>query len=129
MTASSASYSRPRPTGGLELWSWLFMRLSGLLLLFLALGHLVIMHLVHNVDEISYAFVASRYAGWLWRGYDLLLLVLAMLHGVNGTRILIDDYVHHPAWRRAALGALYAVCGSLLLLGTGVALFFKPLPF
>ncbi len=65
MTASSASYSRPRPTGGLELWSWLFMRLSGLLLLFLALGHLVIMHLVHNVDEISYAFVASRYAGWL----------------------------------------------------------------
>ncbi len=105
------------------------MRLSGLLLLFLALGHLVIMHLVHNVDEISYAFVASRYAGWLWRGYDLLLLVLAMLHGVNGTRILIDDYVHHPAWRRAALGALYAVCGSLLLLGTGVALFFKPLPF
>ena len=125
----SSSYSRPRPSGGLELWSWLFMRISGLVLLVLALGHLVLMHLIHNVDEISYAFVASRYAGWLWRGYDLLMLILAMIHGANGARILIDDYLHAPVWRRLALTALYLVCGGLLALGTGVALFFQPVPF
>jgi len=125
----SASYSRPKPTGGLELWSWLFMRLSGLVLLFLALGHLVLMHLVHNVDEISYAFVAGRYAGWFWRGYDLVMLLLAMLHGTNGVRILIDDYIHDNTWRLVTLAALYLVCGGLALLGTGVALFFNPVAF
>ena len=125
----SPSYASPRPAGGLELWSWLFMRISGLLLLALALGHLVLMHLIHNVDEINYAFVANRYAGWFWRAYDLLMLVLAMVHGTNGVRILIDDYVHSARWRAFTLGALYLVCGGLLLLGTGVALFFAPVPF
>ena len=30
--------------GGFELWSWLFMRISGLVLLVLAVGHVLIMH-------------------------------------------------------------------------------------
>ena len=123
----SSSYSRPRPTGGLELWSWIFMRVSGLLLLLLALGHMVLMHLIHNVDEINYAFVANRYASWCWRGYDLLMLILAMIHGTNGVRILIDDYLHRPLWRRVAHSILYLVCGGLTLLGIGVALFFQPI--
>ncbi len=128
MSASlSSSYSRARPTGGLELWSWVFMRVSGVVLLLLALGHLVVMHLIHNVDEINYAFVATRYTGWFWRGYDALLLVLAMLHGTNGARVLIDDYVHAPRWRAVSLAVLYLICGSLLLLGAYVAFFFQPI--
>jgi succinate dehydrogenase / fumarate reductase membrane anchor subunit len=104
------------------------MRISGLVLLALALGHLALMHLIHNVDEINFAFVANRYTGWFWRTYDLLLLVLAMVHGANGARILIDDYIHSARWRRFALSALYLLCGGLLALGAGVALFFKPIP-
>ena len=123
----SASYGRPKPSGGLDLYSWLFMRVSGLVLLFLALGHLVIMHLIHNVEEINYLFVANRYAAWGWRFYDLALLVLAMIHGVNGTRVIMDDYVHTQPWRRLAHGVLYTVCGSLLLLGLYVALFYQPI--
>lgn len=122
----SLSYSTPKPTGGPELWSWLFMRLSGLALLVLALGHLVIMHLINNVDAIDYDFVASRYAGWFWRGYDLLLLVLAMLHGLNGMRILIDDYIHPSFWHRLTIGALRLLGGGFLLLGIYVILFFQP---
>ena len=121
----SASYGRPKPAGGLELWSWLFMRLSGLLLLLLALGRLVIMHLVHNVDAINYAFVVSRYGHWFWRAYDLLMLVLAMIHGVNGTLVILDDFVPPTGWLRLALGSLYLVCGGLLVLGLYVALFFR----
>lgn len=126
MTPLSSAYATPKPTGGLELWSWIFMRLSGLVLLLLALGHLVIMHLVHNVDVIDYAFVAGRYHGWFWRGYDLAMLVLAMLHGLNGVRILIDDYIHPLGWRRAAIAALYLVGGAFLVLGIGVILLFQP---
>ena len=122
----SLSYSTPKPTGGPELWSWLFMRLSGLALLVLALGHLIIMHLINNVDGIDYNFVASRYAHWFWRGYDLLMLVLAMFHGLNGIHILIDDYIHPPAWHRLATTTLHLVGGGFLLLGIYVILFFQP---
>ena len=51
---------------------WYFMRISGLVLVFLAVGHLFIMHIVNNVESINYAFVASRWTaprtGWIWRG-------------------------------------------------------------
>ena len=104
------------------------MRLSGLVLLFLALGHLVIMHLINNVEAINYAFVANRYAEWGWRAYDLLLLVLAMIHGINGARVIIDDHLYQGPWRAATLTALYLICGGLLLLGIYAALFFKPIP-
>ena len=123
---ASPSYSSPKPSGGMELWTWLFMRISGLALLGLALGHLIIMHLLNNVDHIDYDFVAGRYAGWFWRGYDLLMLVLAMLHGLNGVRILIDDYVHPPGPRRLAVRLLYAVGGSFLVLGIYAVVGFRP---
>ena len=122
----SSAYGRPRPTGGLELRSWLFMRVSGLILQFLALGHLALMHLINTVDEIDYTFVANRYAYAGWRLYDLAMLVLAMIHGTNGVRIIIDDYLKGRA-RSAAVATLYLLCGSLLILGTGVALFFQPM--
>ena len=139
MTTSLTSYSSPKPSGGVELWSWLFMRLSGLLLLGLALGHLVIMHLINNVDAIDYTFVAGRYAGWFWRGYDLLMLVLAMFHGLNGVRILIDDYLpacaaersgaagRHPLLcRRRAIVLLYLIGGTFLVLGIAAIVLFQP---
>ena len=127
MTTSLTSYSSPKPSGGVELWSWLFMRLSGLLLLGLALGHLVIMHLINNVDAIDYTFVARRYAGWVWRGYDLLMLVLAMFHGRNGVRILIDDYVHPPADRRLAIDLLSLIGGAFLCIWTSAETIILPL--
>jgi succinate dehydrogenase / fumarate reductase membrane anchor subunit len=92
----------------------------------LALGHLIIMHLLNNVDHIDYDFVAGRYAGWFWRGYDLLMLVLAMLHGLNGVRILIDDYVHSPGPRRLAVRLLYTVGGVFLVLGVYAVVGFRP---
>ncbi|MBI4343185.1 MAG: succinate dehydrogenase [Candidatus Omnitrophica bacterium] len=122
----SPSYGRPRPAGGLELRSWIFMRVSGLVLLGLALGHLAVMHLIHSVHEIDYWFVASRYANWGWRLYDLAMLVLAMVHGANGARVIIDDHLSQTRWRGPALGLLYALTGTLTALGVYVALAFQP---
>jgi succinate dehydrogenase / fumarate reductase membrane anchor subunit len=102
------------------------MRISGLVLLGLALGHMAIMHLINNVDIINYDFVAGRYARGLWRGYDLAMLVLAMLHGLNGARILVDDYIHSRGWHRLTMGLVYLLGGALLMLGIGVIVFFKP---
>jgi succinate dehydrogenase / fumarate reductase membrane anchor subunit len=117
---------RARPLGGLELYAWFFMRASGILLLLLALGHLAIMHIINSVDVIDYAFVAQRYATPFWRTYDLTMLWLALLHGGNGMRTIVDDYVRARGWRVLSLSILYAVGFVFLVLGSLVILTFQP---
>lgn len=124
-----AARRAPLPGGSaFELWSWLFMRLSGLALLFLALGHLAIMHLINTVDTIDYAFVADRWAHIGWRTYDMTLLLLALLHGANGMRVVIDDYVTAPRWHAAARWTLYGLTAAFTILGGLVILTFSPVP-
>ena len=120
---------RPRPAGGFELFTWFFMRASGLALVLLALGHLVIMHLINNIDNIDFQFVAQRYATPFWRTYDFLMLVLGLLHGCNGLRTVIEDYCHRPVLRVAVLATLYVGCFVFLVLGAWVILTFQPSTF
>ena len=117
---------RPRPESGLELYAWLFMRVSGVVLLFLALGHLVVMHVIHNVETINYQFVAQRFATPFWRTYDLVMLWLALIHGLNGARTMIEDYVSARGWRVASLASLYIFGFIFLALGSLVILTFQP---
>lgn len=117
--------AHPRPAGGIELRAWLFMRYSGIVLLALALGHWFIMHVFNSVHVIDYDFVAGRYARLFWRGYDLTMLWLAMLHGSNGLRTLADDYLKRP-WRRIVVRGIYAVAGVFLILGSWVIVAFRP---
>ncbi|MBI3291628.1 MAG: succinate dehydrogenase [Elusimicrobia bacterium] len=129
MRTLTSQGSRPRPTGGFELYTWLFMRVSGVFLLGLALGHLVIMHLINGVDTISFAFVRDRYATVFWRGYDLLMLWLALLHGLNGIRTMLGDYLPPGGWRRLALVGLSFIGLMFFLLGTWVIVSFQPSRF
>ena len=117
---------RPRPDSGLELYAWLFMRISGVVLLFMALGHLCIMHVINNIEVINYAFVAKRFATPFWRTYDLVMLWLAMIHGVNGIRTLVDDYISARGWRLVSLASLYVVSFIILALGSMVIFTFHP---
>jgi succinate dehydrogenase / fumarate reductase membrane anchor subunit len=117
---------KPRPESGLELYAWIFMRVSGLALLFLALGHLLMMHIIHNVDSIDFRFVAARYATPFWRTYDLLMLWFAMIHGVNGVRTVLLDYISPRGWRMVSLTSLFLVGFVLLTLGSLAILTFQP---
>ncbi len=117
---------RPRPDSGLELYAWLFMRISGVVLLFMALGHLCIMHIINNIEVINYAFVAKRFATPFWRTYDLVMLWLAMIHGVNGIRTLVDDYISARGWRLVSLASLYVMSFIILALGSLVIFTFQP---
>jgi succinate dehydrogenase / fumarate reductase, membrane anchor subunit len=76
--------------------------------------------------EIDFAFVQSRWGTPFWRVYDLLLLVLAFVHGANGARIVIGDYVAHPTARRLLVIVLIAISAVWLLLGIAVVAFFDP---
>lgn len=116
----------PRPESGLELYAWIFMRISGVVLLVLVLLHLAIMHMINNVENISYHFVAVRYATPFWRTYDLVMLWLAMIHGLNGLRVIVDDYVLARHWRLAALSIVFVSGFIFLSLGSLVILTFHP---
>jgi succinate dehydrogenase membrane anchor subunit len=110
----------------MELYAWLFMRFSGVLLLFLALGHLLVMHVIHDVAVINYRFVAERYATPFWRTYDLLMLWLALLHGLNGLRTVVGDYIRSRGWRVFSLGIIWAFALVFLALGSLAILSFQP---
>ena len=101
-----------------ETQSWLFMRLSGLALVFLALVHFAITHIVNDVVTTNSRFVARRWHNPLWRAFDWSLLALALLHGLNGLRWIVDDYVHRPRLRAATMAGLYALSGLLFVYGT-----------
>lgn len=127
--ANPSRAARPRPeASGRERFWWYFMRLSGLALVFLALGHMFIMHVLVELTggEIDFAFVQSRWGTPFWRIYDLLLLVLAFIHGANGARIVIADYVAHRTLRGLLTGILIAISAVWLLLGIAVIAFFDP---
>ncbi len=113
--------------GGFELWTWLFMRISGLVLLLLAVGHVLIMHVWdEGVDRVNFEFIQLRWASLFWKTWDWLMLVLALLHGVNGLRVIVLDYVR-PAGLRLAINSFFVVLGAaLMVLGTIVVVTFDP---
>jgi len=124
---SRAARPLPEASGSERFW-WYFMRFSGLALVFLALGHMFIMHVLVELTggEIDFAFVQSRWGTPFWRIYDLLLLVLAFMHGVNGARIVVSDYIANRTARSLVIGILLVLAGIWLVLGIAVIAFFDP---
>jgi len=103
------------------------MRISGVVLVFLVLGHLFIMNILDGgVQRINFAFVAGRWSSPFWQVWDLLMLWLAQLHGTNGLRVIINDYADRDATRLWLKGALYASMILILFTGTLVIFTFDP---
>lgn len=94
------------------------MRLSGLALVFLALVHFSVTHIVNDVVETDYDFVADRWGNPFWKVFDWLLLALALAHGLNGLRWIVSDYVRRPGVRRLVMGVLVCLSGLLFAGGT-----------
>jgi succinate dehydrogenase / fumarate reductase membrane anchor subunit len=107
-----------RPRQSFETWSWFFMRVSGLILLFLALLHFSITHIINDVVETDAQFVAERWDNPMWRIFDWALLALALGHGLNGLRYIIDDYVRKPANRAWVKAVLYSLSLGLFAYGS-----------
>lgn len=117
---------RPANGSGRELWLWYFMRLSGIVLVFLVLGHFTIVHLIDTgVDRVDFAFVSGRWSSPFWQIYDAAMLVLGLLHGTNGMRVVVDDYVR-PSRRGAVKGVLYVTGFAMLVLGLLIIVTFDP---
>lgn len=127
LTTRSPYQRTSRARGNFELWSWLFMRGSGVVLLVLVFGHLFVnLMLGQGIKSIDFAFVAGKWASPFWQTWDLLMLWLAEIHGVNGVRTIINDYTEKDSTRLILKTLLAASAILVLVLGTLVIFTFDP---
>lgn len=123
MASSAYLAGSAKPVGGTrsEVFLWYWMRVSGLLLVFLALFHLWLNHIHTEVGKLSFNLVVWRFRNFpILRVLDFLLLFLGLSHGVNGLKNLIDDRAHAPAQRAFWLTLLLVTFTVFLAAGTAV---------
>lgn len=123
MTSSKYVAASAKPVGGsrTEVFLWYYMRVSGLLLVFLALFHLWLNHIATEVGELSFDLVIGRLEAYpILRVADFLLLFLGLSHGVNGLKHLVDDHVHSPGKRAFWLTLIVVVFLVFMTAGTAV---------
>jgi succinate dehydrogenase / fumarate reductase membrane anchor subunit len=121
---------RSRKAANWEKYGWIYMRISGPLLVVLIFVHLIANLVVPDggIKAIDFAFVAGKWAAPFWQWWDLAMLWLAMLHGTNGMRTVINDYTEHEGIRKTLVFSLWGVCAALIILGTLVIFTFDPCP-
>ena len=123
----SRFYGGSRPSGGgFETFSWYYFRISGALLVFLVIIHLIIMHMTNDVGCTTYQFVAERYTNPFWRLFDWLLLTIALTHGMNGLRVVIDDYARTARTRVVMMAVAALILVVFFMLGTITLITFQP---
>jgi len=133
-----------RPSGSWEHMLWTFTRLSGLaLLLFgafsLAMGFVfggrtqldlpgfMRWMFFPNPNHVVNSDIPDVTAGWsnaFWQIYSLLMVAMASAHGLNGVRMILEDYLRRPlavvvlrmlifgSWIAALIVAVYVVLAS-----------------
>ncbi len=100
-----------------ELAWWVFMRISGLFLVFLVFAHLFINNIAINVATVDYDYVASRFARPSVKVFDSFLLGFAMLHGMNGLKMVIEDNFRRPGPRFWMKVTLFVVTAVIFIFG------------
>src|SRR5579884_3485956 len=102
MAAVTSRRARSGPASvipGADQVSWYFLRVSGVLLIVFALGHILFTHYLHVPSATTFNFVAGRWANPLWRTFDWILLLLALWHGLIGLRISVTDFIRSEGWQ------------------------------
>jgi succinate dehydrogenase / fumarate reductase membrane anchor subunit len=93
------------------------MRYSGLLLIPLAWGHVLIQDVLVGVHSIDLDYVALRWATLGWRVYDFLLLAFAFAHGMNGLRQVLHDFIKNGRTMRKLTWTLFTFWVVLSIIG------------
>jgi succinate dehydrogenase / fumarate reductase membrane anchor subunit len=129
VTIETPRSPRNRKSANREKLAWLFMRASGVVLIVLIFGHLFVnLFLGEGIKAIDFAFVAGKWANPFWQVWDTLMLWLALIHGTNGMRTLVNDYSEREGIRKFLNVSLWTVCILLIILGTLVTTTFDPCP-
>lgn len=126
MTSATPSITRRKVQVkyNFERYAYLFMRMSGLILLILAVGHMIIQHVLNSSGNLTLIFVAEQWNSWGWKVYDIFLLLFAIPHGVNGLRGILEDYIHNPGVMKTinVILAIFVVA-TVIWAAIGISLF------
>lgn len=125
-----ARYKRTKKTrNNWELWGWLFMRISGVILVVLIFGHLFVnLMMGEGIKSIDFAFVGGKWSSPFWKVWDLVMLWLAMIHGTNGVRTVINDYAEKRGTKIVLKSLIVIGFTVTVVMGTLVIFTFEPCP-
>lgn len=100
------------------MWSWLFQRVTGALLIVCLAVHLLFTHIL-NIGQLDYENVANRLAHGALTAVDIILLAAALYHGLNGLRtVLMDYWFSSRTWALTLTIVLWVVGLALMVYGT-----------
>jgi succinate dehydrogenase / fumarate reductase membrane anchor subunit len=128
-----------RPRGAFEYGMWWFTRLSGLALILFAAASMGAGFVLGgrtqldmpamfrwiffpNPNHVINSDIPDVGQGWsntFWQVYSTVMIFLASVHGINGLRMVIEDYITRPLLVKMLRGVLFV----LWLGGMVVAIF------
>jgi succinate dehydrogenase / fumarate reductase membrane anchor subunit len=129
MATGTKTLIRTRTASRFELYAWFVTRVTGILLMLMAAFSLVYANLVggpsnlYAAAQMRWAFfpiqfhvqstsleVTPSFSNPFWQVFCFALILFAATHGVNGLRVVLEDYIRRPllmAWIRAILLGLW----------------------
>ena len=133
----------PGQGSSLEFYLWLFTRLSGVFMLFMAAFGIVYANLAGgrtlldvaaqyrwsffpiywHVQNTAVPDVVPNWSNSFWQISCLLLVFIAAVHGFNGLRGVVEDYIHRPLLLLVAKGLVFVA--FLYVLGTAAVIIFE----
>jgi succinate dehydrogenase / fumarate reductase membrane anchor subunit len=102
---------------------YITIRVTGVLLAVLALGHFAVTHVVNDVSTTGSSFIARRWGSALWVVWDGLLLAAALLHASAGLLAVVRDYRTRPVAQRRWLAGLGAFIFTIFVIGMVVLVY------
>jgi len=99
-------YQRSSGSGS---FSWVFQRITGIVLVVVLIGHYILMHYTPESGHTYDAVLARMQSNW-YRVLDLTFIVLAMYHGLNGVWSIFRDYRLKP-WQTLTVISLLIIFG------------------
>ncbi len=120
-TISGVTHRKVTIQSNFERRAFMFMRFSGIILLVLAVSHMMVQHIINDVHDLDLDFVIKQWSSWTQRVVDMLLLFFALIHGINGLRNVLEDYVHNKNAMKMINGVL-AVFLAVTLVAAGYAI-------
>ena len=108
---------RVKPVAASEARWWLWMRITGLLMVLVLFPHVIVKDVLVGVYRIDLEYVAQVWANPLMRVFDFALLFLTFTHGMMGLRQVLQDFIHTPSGRRVMTWVLFVIWAVISLMG------------
>jgi succinate dehydrogenase / fumarate reductase membrane anchor subunit len=104
--------------------SWLWQRITGLVLVVVMIGHYILMHYSPDSGH-TFNAVLERMKSPFWKAFDLSFVVFGLYHGLQGIWNIVRDFELSGAGRIIALTVIILIGVGFGLMGFTTILSFK----